>query len=109
MHESWTRTKRAQGFHGAHDNCLPPKYPPVYCYGIPSDEYPFGAGTSLRCPKFHPDLIPWEELPQNQKDINLHAFDDVLAEINQRAGHPDTLVAEQEKEQHDGDGGGLQP
>lgn len=52
MHESWTRTKRAQGFHRMDSTTL--------------------------CPKCHADLVDWDELPQKQKDINLHAFDDVL-------------------------------
>ena len=96
MHESWSRTKRAQGFHGRHEACtgkLLLRSTP--CYGDLEERakqyghedvtaYPFGAGTGLRCAKFHPDLIPWEELPQGQQDLNLHAFDDVLAEIRRR-------------------------
>ena len=97
MHESWSRTKRAQGFHGRHETCvltgLGPKegccvvepYGTVL-RGYSSHEYPFGAGTLHRCYKFHPDLIPWKELPQGQQDLNLHAFDAVFAEMRRRAG-----------------------
>lgn len=85
MHESWSKTKRAQGFHGPDEPC-DFKYPPIYCFGEHSLEYPFGAGTRNRCTHFHPDLIPWEDLPQGQQDLNLHAFDDVLAEIRRRTG-----------------------
>lgn len=81
LHESWSRTKRGQGFHGRHDDC--PRCIPTLKR---LREYPFGAGAAIgRCGKFHPDLIRWEELPQDQKDINLHAFDDVLAEMRRRA------------------------
>jgi len=62
MHESWTRTKRAQGFHHQSE-----------CYAM--DRYE----SNGPCPKCHSDLIPWEQLPEGQKDINRHAFDDVLA------------------------------
>ena len=79
MHESWSRTKRAQGFHGRHEACMD-------CHSTAPDTYPFGAASLQRCSKFHPDLIPWEELPQGQQDLNLHAFDDVFAEIRRRAG-----------------------
>ena len=34
--------------------------------------------TRNPCPKCHADLIDWAELPQQQKDINCRAFDDVL-------------------------------
>jgi hypothetical protein len=34
---------------------------------------------------YHADLIPWEELPQKQKDINLNAFKDVFAVLQPRA------------------------
>ena len=37
------------------------------------------------CEKCHRDLILWEDLPETQKDINRHAFDEVLAEIKRRA------------------------
>ena len=60
MHESWTRTKRAQGFHHQSE-----------CYAM--DRYE----SNGPCPKCHSDLIPWEQLPEGQKDINRHAFDDV--------------------------------
>lgn len=83
MHESWSRTKRAQGFHGKDESCT---YGAICSPGYTNNDYPFGAGSSkYRCPKFHPDLIPWEELPQGQQDLNLHAFDDVLAAMKQRA------------------------
>jgi hypothetical protein len=67
MHESWSRTKRAQGFHGPNDmdNCADKNYV--------AEETFF-----CQCGKLHPDLIPWDDLPEKQKDINRHAFDDVL-------------------------------
>lgn len=58
MHESWTRTKREQGFH----------HPDEIGHGI----------TGPPCPKCHADLVDWDQLPQRQKDINCKAFDDVL-------------------------------
>jgi len=58
MHETWTRAKREQGFH----------HPDEEGYGI----------TSHPCPKCHADLIPWEKLPEKQKDINRHAFDALI-------------------------------
>lgn len=66
MHESWMRTKTAQGFH-LRGMCVPSS-----AFGTP-------------CDKCHADLIPWDDLPQKQKDINMHAFDDVLSEIRRRA------------------------
>lgn len=67
MHESWSRTKKTQGFHGPNDmdNCADKNYV--------AEETFF-----CQCGKLHPDLIPWEELREDQKDINRHAFDDVL-------------------------------
>lgn len=73
MHESWMRTKLAQGFHRT-----PPR---------PELE------RNCPCPKCHADLIPWDELPEKQKDINRHAFDDVLAEIRRRAALTPTPAA----------------
>lgn len=61
MHESWTQTKRTQGFH----------HP---------DEQGHGT-TSHPCAKCHGDLVPWASLSERQKDINRHAFDAVLARI----------------------------
>ena len=62
MHESWTRTKRAQGYHHQSECCAMDRYE-----------------SNGACPKCHSDLIPWEQLPEVQKDINRHAFDDILA------------------------------
>jgi hypothetical protein len=75
MHESWTRTKRAQGFHFPNEVHLE--------YG---DWDKWGAHNNLPCGKCHFDLIPWEQLGEQQKDINRHAFDDVLAALRRRAG-----------------------
>ena len=81
MHESWTRAKRAQGFHG----------PGEYCdTAIELDRGQYSEYTTCRvvgdaCPKYHADLIPWEKLPEKQKDINRHAFNAVLAELRRRA------------------------
>ena len=83
MHESWTATKRSQGFHGPGDTC-------TQCFAAASGDYPFGAGTILRCSKFHPDLIDWSLLPVKQQDINLHAFDAVLPYLQE---HMRTNVA----------------
>lgn len=57
MHESWSQTKRKQGFH--HDRECP-------------------RSGMYRCDKCHADLIPWDDLPEAQKDINRHALDAVL-------------------------------
>lgn len=75
MHESWMRTKRTQGFHHPRENHI---YPRV---GMP-----FAPKTNIVCEKCHLDLVPWEKLPEAQKDINRHAFDNVLAELRRRAG-----------------------
>ena len=58
MHESWSKTKRAQGFYG-----------------------PGELAQDDDAAKYHPDLIPWELLPEPQKDINRHAFDAVIEAI----------------------------
>lgn len=59
MHESWCKTKRAQHFHHPDEPC-----------DICGD----GKGLCM----VHRDLVPWEQLPEKQKDINRHAFDAVL-------------------------------
>ena len=72
MHESWCVTKRAQGFHGPEEKC--------------TTEHAIAHGVGLisgNCGKFHADLIPWEQLPEKQKDINRHAFDALLPRINE--------------------------
>jgi len=83
MHESWSRTKRAQGFHGPDDYC-------------PSCE------GDLLCEVRHADLIRWDDLPEKQKDINRHAFDDVLPYFERllaaerepmECGHPRACLA----------------
>jgi hypothetical protein len=61
MHDSWAGTKRAQGYHHQSE-----------CYAM--DRYE----SNGACPKCHSDLIPWEQLPEGQKDINRHAFDALL-------------------------------
>jgi hypothetical protein len=70
MHESWARTKHAQGFHGPNEPCTVDQASHSRSYG---------------CGMYHADLIPWEELPQKQKDINLNAFKDVFAVLQPRA------------------------
>ena len=77
MHESWMRTKRAQGFHGRYDICRGDGR--IFC-PVNADVRASVGG----CRYFHADLIPWEQLPERQKDINRHAFDDVLAELRRR-------------------------
>lgn len=70
MHESWMKTKREQGFHHPREKHL---YPDVGS--------PFGVKTNLCCEKCHLDFIPWEKLPEAQKDINRHAFDALLSNL----------------------------
>lgn len=70
MHESWARTKHAQGFHGPNEPCTVDQASHSRSYG---------------CGMYHADLIPWEELPQKQRDINLNAFKDVFAVLQPRA------------------------
>lgn len=67
MHEAWAATKRKQGFHGPMDmeNCEDKNY---------LNETDF----ICQCAYLHDDLIPWEELPETQKEINRHAFDCAL-------------------------------
>ena len=67
MHESWSKTKREQGFHHPDEQ---------------GHNFKNGMG---RCDKCHADLISWEDLPEKQKDINRHAFDAVLAELRRKA------------------------
>lgn len=81
MHESWSRTKRSQGFHH-----------PSEC---PNGRWVETARGRAPCPKCHTDLIPWDNLPEPQKDINRHAFDDVLAEIRRRADIAERCLAEE--------------
>ena len=64
MHASWSKTKRFQGFH----------HPGEAGHGV----------TDHPCPKCHADLLPWEALPERQKDINRHAFDAVFLELERR-------------------------
>lgn len=71
MHESWSRTKRAQGFHWIGEPC-----PIAGSWDKPTTHRKETHETS--CIKFHSDLIPWDDLHEKQKDINRHAFDDVL-------------------------------
>lgn len=77
MHEAWARTKRAQGFHH------PTECEHYAAYLSVADKMGPIQPLCVRC---HADLIPWEQLPERQQDINRHAFDDVLAEIRRRAG-----------------------
>jgi hypothetical protein len=72
MHESWSRTKRAQGFHGPSDKC------PLNPSGRLQRHRTNATLNNCVCSKQHADLIPWDDLPEKQKDINRHAFDDVL-------------------------------
>ena len=82
MHESWSKTKRAQGFHGPDEQCTAPRAGLRACVrglvGIGYDANP----DKMSCVHFHPDLIPWEQLPEKQKDINRHAFDAVLEQFD---------------------------
>lgn len=64
MHQSWTATKRGQGYH----------HPDEAGHGV----------TSHPCPKCHADLVPWERLPERQKDINRNSFNAVFMEIERR-------------------------
>ena len=74
MHETWTRTKREQGFH--HPNEMPSEgwYDSTYHGTVPRPH---------RCGKCHDDLIPWEQLPEKQKDINRHAFDAIIKHLTE--------------------------
>lgn len=66
MHESWSQTKREQGFHHPDEPCH-------WCdYG-------------LDCGRTHDDLVPWGELAEAQKDINRHAFDAVIKWLTESA------------------------
>ena len=66
MHESWTKTKREQGYHHTSEPCTNPY---IKCCELSSPG---------NCNLVHNDLVPWEQLPEKQKDINRHAFDAVL-------------------------------
>ena len=74
MHESWSRTKRAQGFHSPKELC-----PTGKCKQLKVDgEVSTIPWPSAQCEFIHADLIPWADLPEEKKDINRHAFDDAL-------------------------------
>ena len=80
MHESWSRTKRAQGFHGPTNEC---ERWSGYTDGGQCGRTDFSGSNDInppkfRCEMFHADLIPWDDLPEKQKDINRHAFDVLL-------------------------------
>lgn len=75
MHESWSATKRAQGFHGPSESCE--HYGGADKVRRCGETDPIFGGI-CRCEYFHADFIPWEHLPEKQKDINRHAFDAVL-------------------------------
>ncbi len=80
MHDSWTRTKRAQGFHH------PAEAHVEYRDGVEAGKWQeWQKSNRLPCSKCHYDLLPWEQLHEKQKDINRHAFDDVLVELRRRA------------------------
>jgi hypothetical protein len=66
MHESWTKTKREQGYHHPSEPCTSPY---IKCgeLSLPGN-----------CDMIHKDLVPWERLSETQKAINRHAFDAVL-------------------------------
>lgn len=87
MHKTWTETKRSQGFVGPFDIC-------------PETNLPHNARfhSEHKC-KFHADLIPWEDLPEKQKDFNRHAFDAVLTEIRRRAALAEGEAQTAQKEQ----------
>jgi hypothetical protein len=95
MHESWTRTKRKQGFHH-----------PKECFSdeakkaieIEDRSYGHFQPVGPFCSKCHLDLVTWDELPEKQKDINRHAFDDVLAEIKKRTVRPEVAQFAEEME-----------
>ncbi len=75
VHESWCKTKRAEGYHGPSDECI--------AKGGASKQYRCGTpdpvfGGDLRCGKYHADLIFWEQLPEEKKDINRHAADALI-------------------------------
>lgn len=81
MHESWARTKRAQGFHHPSEEHV------EYKDGVESGKWgAWKRNGGLPCHKCNYDLIPWETLSEKQKDIKRHAFDAVLAELRRRAG-----------------------
>lgn len=91
MHESRSQDKRGQGFHGPGDRC------PVNPTGKLVRHRTNPSLNNCVCSKQHPDLIPWEELPEKQKDIYRHAFDDILPYLAERekgllkrmkCGHP---------------------
>ena len=63
MHESWSHTQREWGCHGPE--------------GLDTPHPPQRIICSLRapCDNFDPDLIPWDALPEKQKDIYRNACD----------------------------------
>jgi hypothetical protein len=84
MHESWSATKRAQGFHHPSEPC-PRGFEDCADY---RDDPSEPMGWFSRCGKVHPDLIPWDALPEKKKDINRHAFDALAASLKAIANAP---------------------
>lgn len=83
MHNSWQDTKRGRGFHGPLESCRA------------CDARKHSIMGGFHCDKFHADLIPWEDLPEPQKDINRHAFDAVLPFVRESAAAHVTANLEQ--------------
>lgn len=83
MHASWSKTKREQRFHGPDTRC---ERGGVFCGGV---------GI---CPQFHADLIPWEALPEKQKDINRHAVDAVLPYFEKKLANAEAVIKERDED-----------
>ena len=86
MHESWSVTKRAQGFHGPEDSCYRTGDRSRTQCGHAKNAWGSELPSPWRCSWYHPDLVSWADLPAGQQDINRHAFDLVFGEIRRRAG-----------------------
>ena len=118
MHESWSKTKRVQGFHGpevmGNDNeaenshcmhgchfqvsheshCVTFENVELCSCGVDDlDNNPMG--LQKRCVYFHSDLISWEDLPEAKKDINRSVISSALLDhINAKV---ESLIAEETK------------
>lgn len=73
VHDGWWAEKRSQGFH-----------PPLNC--------PVGGGGKFekRCEHCHPDMYPYDELPENVKEYDRVTVRAVLAALEAWKAEPET-------------------
>ena len=92
LHAEWCRQMREKGFHGPNEDCtydVSPDNPLTYQhqrevrYSCKKDEgmKPNGDTFPYRCGYYHPNLIPWPDLPESRRQEYLATAKAVLPEI----------------------------